>query len=107
MDLIKQYNKALQDLYDHVGFKEDWVVCPIDDKTDMVWSCDGENIKWAHTIEQFNSDGDYYTADVYTQRFYDKWVYEGKDLTMIFGDPHTDGVQWFYVFANKNRIPAK
>lgn len=30
MKLIENYQKALQDIYDHVGFVEDWVVYPID-----------------------------------------------------------------------------
>ena len=31
MELIKNYENALQAIYDHVGFKEDWVIAPIDD----------------------------------------------------------------------------
>jgi hypothetical protein len=46
--------------YEHVGFKEDWVVCPIDDCTDKVWSTDGETVKYADSQEEFNSDGLYY-----------------------------------------------
>lgn len=89
MSIISNYNKALQDLYKHVGFKEDWVVCPIDDQTDCFWSVDvdkngGGSVKFAETMEKFNSDGDYYLDDIYTQRFYDKWVYRGEKYTMVF-----------------------
>lgn len=105
MNVITKYNKALQDLYKHVGFVEDWVVCPIDDQTDCFWSVDldkngGGSVKFAETMDKFNSDGDYYLDDIYTQRFYDKWIYRGEKYTMIFCDPHVDGMKWFRVFDN-------
>jgi hypothetical protein len=34
--LLKNYEEAKQALYAHVGFKEDWVVYPIDDCTDSL-----------------------------------------------------------------------
>ena len=104
MNIIDTYKESLQAIYDHVGFKEDWVVYPIDDKTDMVWSVDDGEIKFAETLDKYNLDGDYYTAEICTQRFYDKWIYRGKDFTMIFGNPHTDGMIWFYLFSNENEV---
>jgi len=104
MKLINDYNNALKELYKHVGFVEDWVVFPIDDCTDKFWSIDGDKCVYANSKEQFESDGDYYQDDIYKQRFYDKWVYEGEQLTMIFCDPHVDGVKWFRVFDNSKRI---
>jgi hypothetical protein len=104
LEIINNYNNALEALYEHVGFVEDYVVCPIDDCTEMYWSVDEESVKYAKSIEQYNSDGDYYMDDIYTQRFYSKLVYEGKDLTMVFCDPHTDGVKWFRIFDNTKKI---
>jgi hypothetical protein len=103
MEIMTNFNAAIKALYDHVGFVEDYVVCPIDDCTDCFWSTDGVSVKYAKTLEIFNSSGDYYLDDVYTQRFYKKWVYEGEKLTMIFCDPHVDGVKWFRVFDNSKR----
>ena len=37
MNLMKKFNDAKQAIYDHVGFKEDWVIYPIDDNTEMFW----------------------------------------------------------------------
>ena len=106
MEIIKNYNKALQVLYDHVGFKEDWVVYPIDDRTEMIWQADGDNVKYAETIEKFNSDGDYYVDTIYKQRFYKKYWYIGKELTMIFVDTHTDGNKFFAFYDNKKKVKA-
>lgn len=105
MELIKNYADALKAIYEHVGFVEDWVVYPIDDQTDMFWSVDDNTVKYAESIEKFNSnDDEYYLDDIYTQRFYSKWIYEGEQITMIFCDPHTDGMKWFRIFDNAKKI---
>lgn len=104
MELINNYQEALQAIYDHVGFVEDWVVYPIDDQTDKFWDTDGEGVWYADSEEEFvNEDGNFYWDVVYTQRFYSKHVYEGDELTMIFCDPSVDGMKWFRIFLNNNR----
>ncbi len=104
MNIIETYKTALQAIYDHVGFTEDWVVYPIQDHTDQVWSIQGDEVKYADSIEQYNSDGDYYLDEIYTQRFYSKHIYEGKEYTMIFCDPHVDGAKWLRVFNNSKKV---
>ena len=104
LELIKNYNNSLQAIYDHVGWVEDWVICPIDDCTDKYWSVDDGTVKYANSSEQYDSDGDCYTDEIYTQRFYNKHVYRGEKLTMIFCDPHTDGMKWFRIFDNNKEI---
>lgn len=103
VNMVDKYNKAKQEIYDHVGFVEDWVIYPIQDHTESYWGEDGESVKYADSIDQFNSDGDYYEDDIYTQRFYKKWVYEGELYTMIFCDPHVDGCRWFRIFDNSKK----
>jgi hypothetical protein len=104
MKIINDLNKATKALYDHVGFVEDWVLCPIDDCTNAYWSVDDDAVKFAETKEKFYSDGDYYLDDIYKQRHYKKYVYVGEKLTMIMCDPHVDMVQWFRVFSNDKRV---
>jgi len=104
MELIDSYNKAKEELYDHVGFTPDWVVCPIDDCTDMLWCVDGRTVRYAETKEEFQErSGNYYKDELYTQRFYSKHIYEGQDLTMVMCDPHVDGMRWFRFFSNSKR----
>jgi hypothetical protein len=108
MNIIDKYREAKQELYDHVGFTEDWVVCPIEDNTEMFWNVDGDVVKYADNEEDFyDEDGQYYEDDIYTQRFYKKWVYKGNDFTMIFCDPHVDGVKWFRFFDNKKKLEKR
>ena len=108
MEIIKVFNKALQDLYDHVGFKEDWVIYPVDDRTEMYWKIVNLNeVKYADTMEKFNSDGEYYLNTIYTQRFYNKWIYRGKQLTMIFCDAGIDGMIYFAFFDNSKEVKKK
>lgn len=103
--LIEKYKEALAKIYEHVGFKEDWVIYPINDCTGYYWKViDDTQVRYAESMEQFDSDGDYYEDDIYTQRFYSKHVYEGKDFTMIFCEPHVDGMKWFRLFDNSKQI---
>ena len=106
MELMKNYNNALQALYDHVGFKEDWAICPIDDSTDCFWVLDENQgfVRFADTMETLNSDGDYYEDEIYKQRFYTKHVYCGENLTMVFCDTHTDGMKYFRFFDNSKEV---
>jgi hypothetical protein len=108
MKLLEEYNNALEALYKHVDFTPDWVVYPIDDRTTMYWQIlNKDTVKFAETIEAFNSDGDYYSDEIYCQRFYDQWVYRGEELTMIFVDTHTDGNKFFAIFANDKEQKEK
>lgn len=105
MELVKNYENASQAIYDHAGFQEDWVIAPINDCTELFWNTDGETVHYAESEEEFKNKKDgFYSDDVYKQRFYDKWIYEGKDFTMIFCDPHVDGMKWFRIFDNKKRM---
>jgi hypothetical protein len=105
MKILEDYHESLAAIYEHVGFEEDWVICPISDETEMYWDTDGSTeVKYAKTEEGLNNEEEYYCDDIYTQRYYDKHIYEGKDFTMIFCDPHVDGMKWFRIFDNSKRI---
>lgn len=104
MQLLENYKKSLQDIYDHVGFVEDWVICPIDDQTDSYWEVLTKNlypvaVQWGPSIDEIEM----YQDDIYTQRYYERHIYEGPELTMIFCDTRVDGMKWFRIFDNKKR----
>lgn len=104
IDLIQNYQDALQAIYDHVGFVEDWVVYPLDDCTDSYWDYDESDVYYADSEEElWGETGNYYSDVIYTQRFYQKWVYSGEKFTMIFCDPGVDGMKWFRLFDNEKR----
>ena len=104
MELMQNYNNAEKLLYEHVSFTPDWVMCPIDDCTDKFWCIEGQTVKYAETIEALKDEsGNHYEDDIYTQRFYEKHVFEGDKLTMVMCDPHTVGVKWFRFFDNRKR----
>ena len=60
----------------------------------MVWQIEGSETRGcvisSSSLEEFEN-GDTYSDEIYTQRFLPKWVYRGKDYTMILIDIHTDG----------------
>jgi len=114
MDIIKNYKAALQELYDHVGFREDWVVLPIDDRTDMFWRINDNEDKVVYFFEleylpikdgdEADRGGNFYSDEIYKQRFYTEHVYRGKDYTMIMVDTHTDGNRFFAFYDNKKEV---
>jgi len=109
-DLMEEFNKAEQALFDHVGFTPDWVVAPIDDCTENWWDTDGESVVYADPdkkMDLITLSGEHYQDEIYKQRFYDKWVYEGEEFTMIFCNPGVDGMKWFRVFRNDRRVTER
>lgn len=108
MKLIKKYEAALQAIYDHVGFKEGWVIYPLDDCTDKYWDViENEEVHYADSKKEFEEkDGNYYSDKIYPQRFYNKWVYEGENFTMVFCNRRIDGMKWFRLFDNSKRVRA-
>jgi len=103
--IMKNYSEAKNELFKHVGFKEDWVVYPISDFTNYYWKTKGNKILYAlKKKDVVNETGEHYEDEIYMQRFYDKWIYKGSELTMIFCDPKTDNTKWFKVFTNKKMV---
>lgn len=111
MKLIEKYNKTLNAIYEHVGFVPDWVIYPIDDRTKMYWQIVknkyGDTVKFTETLKAFHSNGDFYSDEIDTQRFYEQWIYRGEELTMLFVDTHTDGNKFFAIFDNQKEVKGE
>lgn len=103
-DIIGEFVDSYQALLDHVGLEEDWVVCPIDDRTTYLWYASDSTVKYAENNDQYNSeDSDFYQDQIYTQRYYPKHVYEGEKYTLVFCDSGVDGMKWWRIFSNELR----
>lgn len=110
MNELKAFFAARQVVFDYFGYVEDWVTIPLDDATEYFWHYD-ENTKcvgYAATEQELrDQDGRYYVNELYTQRFLPKWIYEGKEYTMICVDTRTDGNKYLQVFDNSKRIDVE
>lgn len=110
MKLLKKYLKKQDELFEYFGYKEDWRAIPIDSATEYYWKIIGSEQKghvgFADSEEELKSEsGQYYENEIYTQRFLPKWVYRGKDYTMIVVDTHVDGNKFLQIFDNsKERV---
>jgi hypothetical protein len=98
-DLLDNYFALQEQIYNYFGYKEDWVVIPIENATEYYWKVDDNKVEFAEKLEDF-AEGDGYSNEIYTQRFLPKWVYRGKDYTMIVVDTHTDGNKFLQIFDN-------
>jgi len=109
--LLDQYFDLQKQIFDYFGYVEDWREIPIDDAREYFWHLTGEGhgdgVKFAreekNLFEGTMDDG--YSNEIYTQRFLPKWVYRGKDYTMICVDTHTDGNKFLQIFDNAKERP--
>ena len=110
MELLKDYEEKQKQLFEYFGYVEDWVAIPVDDATEYVWNIvgtvDDGIVRFSDNADKINDEdnGDYYENEIYTQRHLPKWVYEGKDYTMIVVDTHTDGNKFLQIFDNRKRV---
>jgi hypothetical protein len=110
MKLLDDYFKLQKQIHDQFGYKEDWVVIPLDDCTECYWYLSGEGsgdyVRFAETIEKLLSDGDYYENEIYTQRHLPKWVYRDDKYghTMVCVDTRTDGNKFLQIFDNTKEL---
>lgn len=101
LNLITDYNQALQAIYDHVGFVENWVVYPVDDCTEMFWTIEDDTVRYSPTIAELETQSDnHYSEGIFKQRLYRQNVYRGASFTLVFCDTQTDGQRLFRLFDN-------
>jgi hypothetical protein len=139
MELLDQYFDLQRQIYEYFGYREDWVVIPLDDERDSYWRIEsgeeyggrvvfssapkklppydsekfledrfrGVNVHDDEQMKALLTDGkgDYYSNEIYTQRFLPKWVYRGEKYTMICVDTHTDGNKFLQIFDNEKERP--
>jgi len=105
MNVINNYFKQLQDVYNYFGFKEDWVVYPLEDLRKYHWRIvNNEEVQFGAKDDITNDNGNYFVNEIYKQRFYNKWVYRGEEYTMIIVDTHTDGNKFFGIYDNLKEV---
>ena len=104
MKILDQHLTLEKEIFEYFGYVEDWRRLPIDDAREYFWRLNGTGpgeVGFADSEEELeNEEGNYYVNEIYTQRFLPKWVYRGKDYTMICVDTHSDGNQFLQIFDN-------
>jgi hypothetical protein len=110
MKQLDDEQAARQAIFDYFGYVEDYRILPLDDSREMFWRIDGTeregSVVFAETEEALEDDdaGNYYSNEIYTQRFLPKWVYRGEEYTMICVDTRTDGNQYLQIFSNSKEL---
>lgn len=111
MKMLDDYFELEKEIHEYFGYKEDWVVIPIDNQTYSFWYIEDEEnngkVVFANDVEDFDDGMNYYSNEIYTQRFLNKWIYRAKDYTMIVVDTHTDGNIFLQIFNNSLEINPK
>ena len=102
MKLLNEYFKLQKEIHDYFGYVEDWVFIPLHDDTAYYWTLTEDEVIFWESEEEFRK-GEFYSYEIYTQRFLPKWVYEGEDYTMIVSDTQMDNNKCLAVFDNKKK----
>jgi hypothetical protein len=99
MSLVTDFQVARDALYEHCGFKEDWISFPIElGYIDAHWRVDKDTVTFATSLDDLASLKRY-SAELVKHRLYPKGaIYRGDEFTLIIGDPYTDNCRWLYVF---------
>lgn len=101
--ILEEYNETKKQIYNYFGYVEDWVVIPIEDRTNYLWDFGEDDVVFAKNKNDFET-GNYYQDEIYKQRFLNKWVYEKDGYTMICVDTHTDGNKFLAIYDNSKRV---
>jgi hypothetical protein len=112
---VKDYFTLQKEIYEYFGYKEDWVLIPMEDHTDEHWMVTGKGShgdKYVHSPVPFTKDtieagNEIYGGWIYTQRFLGKWVYRGDDYTLVCCDTKTDGNKILMIFDNTKECTDK
>ena len=108
MELLDKYLDMQREIYTHFGYVEDWRVIPIDDAREYYWRLYGEGpgtVRYAKTPEKLDDPAlDYYTNEIYTQRFLPKWVYRSEDYTMVCVDTRVELNVFLQIFDNAKEV---
>ena len=112
MKLLKEYFDIQKQVFAYFGYMEDWVTIPLSDETNMQWYLKedghgGGDVYYHENLNLENAGGNFYSGHIYTQRFLPKWIYRGKDYTMISVDTQTDGNKFLMVFDNAKEVKDK
>lgn len=108
-DIIENYFKLRQEVFEYFGYREDWVAIPLEDTREYYWIIDEDErefIRYAETLEQLKDEeaGQYYEDEIYTQRFLPKWVYRGEKYTLVCSNPGVDGNKFLRVLDNDKEV---
>lgn len=108
-DIIKQYFDLQDEVFKYFDYVQDWKVIPLDPQLGRHWMIcgpeddSGTSVAFSpkpFTKELIEAGRECYSGTIYTQRHLPKWVYRGKDYTMVAVDTHCDGNQVLMIFEN-------
>jgi hypothetical protein len=117
--VVDRFFEARAAIFAHVGYVENWRLMPIDDSRDQFWAVDKNENEWVKFSpkrealvywltghdDEYGPYGDVlYENVIYTQRHLPKWVYRGKELTLVVADTQTDGNKHLQIFRNENEV---
>ena len=111
MNIFDDYFELQKKIHEYFGYVEDWKIIPLEDFRDVYWVLHEDHRGHGEIVYKRKDDGqftngyeeidtEYYAAEIYTQRFLDKWVYRTEEHTMVAMNPGVDGNYYLGIFTN-------
>lgn len=109
MKALDDYLALQAEIFSYFGYVEDYRAIPLEDSREVYWRLEGDGpgtVHYADSAKELaEEEGNYYTDEIYTQRFLPRWVYRGEDYTLVCCDPGVDGNKFLRVFDNARERP--
>lgn len=118
-DIVDAFEDAQQAIFDHCGYEENWRAIPLEDSREYYWTVDQFEREWCkfspkkegleYWLEEHEDEyGKYgdclYKDEIFTYYHLPKWVYRGKEFTIVCVDTNTDGNKFLRIFRNDHEV---
>jgi hypothetical protein len=109
MKLLTDYFDLQEQIYQYFGYREDWLVIPLQDCCQYWWRVVGSpvnELQIAKTEQDLVSQtGSFRTAEIFRHRHISKSLYRTNRYTMVVVDTHQDGNKFLRILDNTKERP--
>lgn len=99
-DIIDNFNKSQEDLFNYFGIRQGWKVYSISDDRKYVWRIDDNLVLFADSKYELETE----SGNVFSNEIINKQIYRKEKYTAILSDPRSDGNQWYSIFDNSKEL---
>lgn len=99
-DIIDNFNKSQEDLFNYFGIRQVWKVYPISDDRKYVWRIDDNVVLFADSKYEFETE----SRNVFSNEIINKQIYRKEKYTAILSDPRSDRNPWYSIFDNSKEF---
>ena len=101
-DIVDNFNKSQEDLFQYFGIRQGWRIYPISDDRKYIWRIDDDVVLFATSKDELETE----SGNMFSNEIINKEIYRKEKYTAILSDPRSDGNQWYSIFDNSKEFPT-